>query len=256
MAAPRALLAIAVLVLGWILLLPSAAAQGPIQAGLSGPKALAPGEVNAYNLTISGGPTGRVNYTIHWHISGPDAADGKPIPASPSTLSGNRTTFRLNVTAPTKEQTIQVVAQVSTLLAGAYENTTVEKSVVVITAITLSGTFRNLGSTVALNVTVRFYVDDALAGTRTIARIEGNGLATASFPYLPVGLQPGTHQVRIDADLDGNGVIDPSRGETVVSQLFYKGSPPLSTGWTVLIGIAVFLPVLLTTIALRRRQRA
>jgi len=57
-------------------------------------------------------------------------------------------------------------------------------------------------------------------------------------------------------DNDGNGAIDPSRGETVVSQLFYKGTPPLSTGWTVLIGIAVFLPVLIATIALRRRQRA
>jgi len=239
-----------------MLVLPFAAAQGPIQAALSGPNALALGEVSAYNLTISGGPPGRVNYTIHWHINGPDAADATPTSASPSTLSGNRTTFRLNVTAPKREQTIQVVALVSTLVAGSYENTTVEKSVIVITPITLSGTFRNLGSTVALNVTVRFYVDDILAGTRTIARIEANGLATASFPYLPVGLQPGTHQVRIEADLDGNGAIDPSRGETVVSQLFYKGTPPLSTGWTVLIGIAVFLPVLIATIALRRRQRA
>lgn len=250
----RALLAVAILCAG-LLLLPLGAAQGPILASLSGPSALAPGQVAAYNLTIGGGPVGRVNYTIHWYITGPAAAGALPSSSSPSTLTGNRTTFRLNVTAPAKEQTIQVVAKVSTLVGGTYENASVEKAVVVITAITLSGTFRNLAPTAALNVTVRFYVDDVLAGTKTIARIEANGQATATFPYLPIGLQPGTHQVRIEADLDGNGVIDPSRGETVVSDLFYKGTPPLSTGWTVLIGIAVFFPVLLATVAIRRRRR-
>ena len=61
--------------------------------------------------------------------------------------------------------------------------------------------------------------------------------------------------MRIEADLDRNGVIDPARGEVVVSSLFYRGSAPLSTGWTVLIGIAVFVPVLIVTIGLRRRQQ-
>jgi hypothetical protein len=249
------LLAIAVLSAAF-LLLPAGSAQVPIVSSISGPNAVALGQVTAYNLTIGGGPSGRVNYTIHWYVTGPEAAGAVPSASSPSTLTGNRTTFRLNITAPTKEQTIQVVAKVSVLVGGTYENASVEKAVVVITAVTLSGTFRNLGPTAALNVTVRFYVDNVLAGTRTLARIEPNGQATTSFPYLPVGLQPGTHQVRIEADLDGNGVIDPSRGETVVSELFYKGTPPLSTGWTVLIGIAVFVPVLIATIALRRRQRA
>ena len=74
--------------------------------------------------------------------------------------------------------------------------------------------------------------------------------------YLPIGMQPGTHRVRIEADLDGNGIIDSSRGEAFASDLFYRTTPGLGTGWTIAIGIAVFLPVLIATVAMRRRQRA
>jgi len=106
------------------------------------------------------------------------------------------------------------------------------------------------------DVTVRFYVDDALVGTQKIARIEPIGQATVTFNYLPVGLQPGGHRVRVEADLDGNGVIDPAKGEAFVSEIFYRETAPLNTGWSVVIGIAVFVPVFLLTVALRRRERA
>src|SRR2546427_526131 len=119
-----------------------------------------------------------------------------------------------------------------------------------------NASFQNTGTTAAVNVTVRFYVDGVLAGTEKIARLNPGAQVTETLNYLPSGLQPGTHQVRVEADLDGNGVIDPAKGEAVVSSLFYRGTAPLSTAWTVVVGIAVFLPVLLLTVALRRRQRA
>jgi hypothetical protein len=62
--------------------------------------------------------------------------------------------------------------------------------------------------------------------------------------------------VRVEADLDGNGVIDPAKGEAFVSEIFYRETAPLNTGWSVVIGIAVFVPVFLLTVALRRRERA
>ncbi len=245
-----------ILVAGLALFLAPAAAQGPIYGTITGPNALAPGQVSAYNLTINGGPTGAVTYTVRWYVTGPNVAGGLPNAASPTSTTGNRTTFRLNLTAPPAEQTMTLVVQISSAVGSTYENTTAEKSIVVITPIVLSATFRNDGTTAAVNVTVRFYVDGALAGTEKIARLNPGAQVTETFNYLPTGLQPGTHQVRVEADLDGNGVIDPAKGETVVSSLFYRGTAPLSTAWTVLIGIAVFFPVLLVTAALRRRQRA
>ena len=248
-------LALELLMASLFLSLVPAAAQGPILATVTGPAALAPAGVANYSLSISGGPGGEVNYSVEWYITAPDPTGGLPLKSSPASVSGDGTTFRLNVTAPTKEQTFSLFVHVSASSGGTTEDTTAERSILVITPIVLSVSFRNTAPTAALNVTVRFYVDDASVGTKTIAKIGPNGQATLTLDYLPVGLQPGAHRLRVEADLDGNGAIDPARGESVLSDLFYKSTPGLSAGWTVLIGIGVFVPVLLLTIALRRRQR-
>lgn len=231
-------------------------AAEPLYAEITGPAALGPGQSGSYNVTLLGGPVGAVNYTVEYYITGTDVTGGQPLPTTPSRASGNVTRIRLTVTAPQREQTITLVAKVSASAGGTTENTTVERSIVVVTAIVLSAAFRNAESTAALNVTVRFYVDDALVGTQKIARIEPIGQATVTFNYLPVGLQPGGHRVRVEADLDGNGVIDPAKGEAFVSEIFYRETTPLNMGWSVVIGIAVFVPVFLLTVALRRRERA
>jgi len=178
-----------------------ASGLGPLYGSLAGPDAIAPGQAGVYNLTIFGGPDGAVRYTVQWHITGSNAAGGLPTAANPTTATDNRTTFRLNVTAPQAEQTITLFVKISASVGSTVENTTVQKSIVVVTPVVLSATFTNQGTTAAVNVTVRFYVDGALVGTETIARINPSGSATATFNYLPANLQSGTHQVRIEADL-------------------------------------------------------
>src|SRR3989441_2331157 len=234
---------LAILVAVFALVLAPSSAQGPIFGPITGPNALAPSQVSAYNLTINGGPSGAVTYTVRWHLNG----GGLPSPASPTTTTGNRTTFTLNITAPPAEGTVTLVVQTASLVGSSYENTTTEKPINIITPIVLSATFRNDGTTAAVNVTVRFYVDGALAGTRKIARLNPGAQVTETFAYLPSGLQPGTHQVRVEADLDGNGIIDPAKGEAVATSPFYPGTAPLSTAWTVLIRIRVVVaPMLLS----------
>ena len=249
-------LAFAVLTAAFVLSAAPASGQGPIYATITGPPAAAASTETIYNLSINGGPTSSVNYTVKWYITGSDTTEGLPISSNPRSASGTTPAFKLNLTAPSKEQTVTLVVTVSALSGGTTENTTVEQAIVVVTPVVLSAIFRDNGSTAAVNVTVRFFVDDRAVGTKTVARIDPGKVATVTFNYLPVGLQPGTHNVRVEADLDGNGVIVPARGEVATSQLFYKGTPGLSTGWTVLIGIVVFLPVLFLTIAVRRRGRA
>lgn len=252
----RALPLILAIVFAALLLeLPRASAQEPVAATISGPDALAPSQTTSYNLSVSGGPAGSLNYTVRWYVTGPDPSGALPAQATPSSTTGNKTAFKLNVTATPREQDITLVVAVNAKAGSTSENTTVQKTIVVVTPITLAATFRNDATTAALNVTVWFYVDNGLVGTQKIARIGPLGQVTASFNYLPVGLQPGSHTVRIEADLDANGHIDPARGELVVSNLFYRYTPPLGTGWTILIGVVVFVPVLLVTIAFRRRKQ-
>jgi len=233
-----------------------AAAQAPIFATITGPATAGLSRPVAYDLSLSGGPSGSVNYSVSWHVTGPDLTGATPLVSSPGRLSGTNTTFRLNVTAPATEQTITLIVTVTATAGGTVEESTVERSIAVVAPVLLSATFRNEGSTAAVNVTVRFYVDDALVGTSTLARVNPNAQAVASFDYLPAGLTTGTHRVRIEADLDGNGKIDEASGEAVVSELFYKGTPGLSLGWTILIGIGVFFPVFFVTVAVRRRRQS
>src|SRR2546426_5426545 len=210
---PSASIALVILAAVVALLAAHAAAQGPIWGTITGPNTWAPSRVSAYTLTMGGGPPGAVTYTIWWSLGGPNVGGGLPTAANPTTATGNRTTFSLNITAPPAEQTISLVVRISAAVGSAYENTTAEKSITIITPIVLSATFQNTGTTAAVNVTVRVYVDGVLAGTEKIARLNPGAHVTETLSYLPSGLQPGTHQVRVEADLDGNGVIDPAEGE-------------------------------------------
>src|SRR3989442_7924170 len=124
-----------------VALLAAPAAQGPIYGTIAGPNALAPSQVSAYNLTIGGGPTGAVTYTVSWYLTGPNVAGGKPSANQPTTVTGNRTRFSLNITAPLAEQTMSLAVRISAAVGSSYENTTVEKSIAVITPIVLSATF-------------------------------------------------------------------------------------------------------------------
>lgn len=227
-----------------------------ISAQITGPPALAPDQVASYNVTVLGEPEGAsVNYTVSYWITGDNVTGGAPLVGTPGRVNGNRTTYKINVTAPPREQEITLVVSVQAASRTGIENTTKEYPITVVTAIVLTATFHNASPTAAVNVTVRFYVDGNAVGTTTIASIAPNADVTARYNYLPVALLPGSHTVRAEADLDRNGVIDASKGEVVVSDLFYKQTPGLSTGWTFLLGLAVFVPVFFGVVALRRRRQ-
>src|SRR5437899_11776033 len=109
---PSGTIALAILAAIVALLAAPAAAQGPIYGTIAGPNALAPSQVSAYNLTIGGGPTGAVTYTVSWYLTGPNVAGGKPSASQPMTATGHRTTFSLHVTAPPAEHTMALVVRI------------------------------------------------------------------------------------------------------------------------------------------------
>ena len=250
----RFLLALVLLAVVAAALTASAAASGPLIFNLEGPTAIAPGQNAVFNVTASGGPDGNVTYSVIYYIRGTNTSGGAPLAASPGRTSGNRTTLQINVTAPTLDQTLTLVVTLdATPQGGVTQNVTRTFSITVVKPITLSATFHNGGTTTAVNITVRWYVDGALVGTSLIRQITSNADSTATFDYLPVGLSAGEHTLRVEADLDHNNVIDPAKGEVVTSTIFYSQVSQPATGWTILLGIGVFIPVFLGVVALRRR---
>ncbi len=236
---------------------PGAFAQTPVTGVLSGPSGLAPGASGTFYLNVSGGPASEAagNVSIRAYLTGTDLAGGSPLKTAPHTATSNGTgPFVFNVTAPQKEQAITVVVEINSTVGARVESTTVTRAVTVITPIVLTATFRNTGGAAAMDVPVKFYIDGKIAGTTNISRIDPGGTGTAKFSYLPVGLAPGGHTVRVEADLNRNGVIEPDKGEVAVVDLFYKKDFELTWPWAALImGITVSVSFLL--IRGRRRRR-
>jgi len=231
-----------------------ASASGPLLATVGGPSALAPGQTAQYNVTISGGPAGNVTYSLTYSISGTNTTGGNPLSSSPGQTSGNRTSYQVNVTAPTLEQTITLSISVAAAPeVGVTENTVATFVIEVIKPFTLSATLHNGGSTAALNLTVRWYVDGSLVGTSRVNQVAAGSDATVTFTYLPLGLTAGEHTLMVSADLDHDGVIQASRGEVVTSTIFYNQVQQPAAGWAILLGIGIFIPVFLGVVAWRRR---
>src|SRR5438445_10894052 len=126
---PSASIALGILAAVVALLAAHAAAQGPSFGTITGPNTLATSQVSAYNLTIGGGPTGAVTYTISWYLTGPNVANGLPNAAKPTTATGNRTTFKLNITAPPAEQTMSLVGRIPAAVGSTSGNTTAETAI-------------------------------------------------------------------------------------------------------------------------------
>ncbi len=237
-------------------ILPAAvlAAGEPLQAQITGPQALAPSQTAIYNVTITGGPTENVTYSLSYFITGTNTTGGNPIQTSPGSRSGNSTTYQVNVTAPTAEQSLTLTVQVVAKPTGAAsQNVTTTLPITVIKGIVLSATFHNSGSTAAVNVTVLWAIDGTQVGTSLLKQIGANADATVTFTYLPVSLSPGQHTLTVAADLDHDGLIEPGRGEVVTATIFYSQVQPTAPGWAILLGIGVFIPVFLGVVAWRRR---
>lgn len=109
---------------------------------------------------------------------------------------------------------------------------------------TIQATIRNVGSTTATNVVVRFYGDGVAIGDKTISYIYAQQSKTTSIGWGP--LAEGPHQVRVEVDPqnriaesnEGNNTA--SAGITVVSSSTPSQSPTPTLGdkWAVVIGIS------------------
>ena len=253
------LAAITVAVLAAVLLTaaPRATAQTPVTGVLSGPDALAPKGTGVFTLNASGGPAPEANgnFSISYYLTGSDLGVATPQRSNPGTATSDaRGHFEFNITAPAQEQVITLVVQINSTQGGRSERTNITHAITVITPIVLSATFRNDGGAAAVNVSVKFFVDGKVAGTTKLARIDPRSTATATFTYLPVGLGPGTHAVRAEADLNHNGVIEADKGEVAVLDLFYKKDFELTWPWAgLIIVIAITMSALVIRVLRRRR---
>jgi len=250
------LLTAALLSVLFIVAQPGVQAPPPVALSVEGPMAATPQQVAIYYVNVSGGPAENGgNYSIKYWVEGPNTAGAVPLAGSPGQNTSQNKTYMINITAPSNEGTFDLVVEATS--SDGLTNATVRKTLTiqVLAPLTLTASFRNEGGAAVLNTTVRFYVDDVYAGSKVISRINPGDRGTATLSWIPVGLNPGGHRIRVEADIDGNGVIDPSKGEVVAYDTFQRTGGELSIGYLMVIAIMIFLGGMVVVIAYRRRKK-
>jgi len=251
-------LVLAVLLLVLASLLPPLRASAlPVTAVISGPSAVAPSSTNTYVIRVTGGPAADAptggTYTIEFEVQGDSPAGADPIvPRTQANANGN---FTVNVTAPAAEGVAQLHVKATSTDGATSETTETRLTLYVAQPVELRAFLRNLGAATATNVTVFFYVDGALVGNTTVGSIPAGGQVEVNITYIPVDLAIGQHTVKITADLDHDGAIEPDRGELLESDFFYKTersnlSAVLTASTALVLIILVFL-----LFAIRRQRR-
>jgi len=250
----RRAVVLVLLLLSLLAFVPSADAQEPVRITIRGPNAVAPASTHLFVITVTGGSAAEHNGTFHieYTLLGDNLFGADPqLPRNQENQEG---VFNVNVTAPEAEGT--VLLYVKAISEGDVNETAETRyGIDVFRPIDLRATIRNNGAATALNVTVFFFVDDRPVGNSSVARVDAGGEATVNITYIPVGLLPGRHTVRIQADLDGDGRFLAERGELVAYDFFYKTERSL---WPAILGtLTVFILIILTLVllAIRRRRR-
>lgn len=230
---------------------PRASGLDPVAIVIEGPTAIGVSSTHAYTVTVTGGPGAEGGqFEIRAVLQGTNLAGADPV--VDRIFSNERGVFTVNVTAPQEEASIQLYVRARSFNATTNATKETRLQIEVARPLELRATIRNTGPTAALNVTVYFYVDGRLVGNTTLARIDAGGQTDANVTYIPAGLAPGRHVVKIWADLDGDGSEDP--GELVDQDFFYRSTA--SNVPAILGTITVFLIVILVFVLLAiRRQR-
>ncbi len=231
-------------------------AQNPVALSVEGPRAFTPGQQGSYFVNVTGGPAEHNGtYKLKYWIEGPDTTGAEPLVGAPGTASSSNNTFLVNVTAPSVETEflfiIEATSENNTLNSSARETITVN----VLGPLVLTASFSNSGGAVAVNVTVRFYIDEEFIGSRVINRINPGERGTATLNWIPVGLQPGQHTIIVEADIDKDGSIDPSKGEVVTWDIFFRTGGELATGYLIILGVLIVLIGIVLLMAIRRRRK-
>ncbi|HEV8595989.1 MAG TPA: CARDB domain-containing protein [Thermoplasmata archaeon] len=232
-----------------------AAADEPVTAIVVGPTAIAPSTTHMYNVTVTGGPA--VNdgtFEISYVLQGTNLKGGDPQVAR--TLANRQGKFTFNVTAPEVEGTVQLYVKAKSGNATGNLTTETRLWIDVFRPIELRATIRNNGAAAALNVTVLFYVDGREVGNVTVARIDAGGQTEVDVSFIPADLAIGRHTLKVTADVDKDGVIEPAEGELQQVDFFWrteKTSTPAIFA-TITVFLLGFLVLILLAIRRQRRQ--
>lgn len=234
------------------------AQDSEVRVFVIGPEALEVGKRAAYNVTVVGGPAeDGGKWQVGAHLTGANVSEASPIPADRFNETQDSNIFQINVSAPPIAQHMVLNIEAFSHKGNETVMTLETFDIYVVNPINLRATVSNPSNSTLKNVLVSFLVDGEFVGGSTIDEISPFSEGTASLKWITKDVSPGRHTITIEIDLDGDGKIEKTMGDTLVIGNFYspRGDPGMLVIAIVVILILVILILLPSTIRRKRRRR-
>jgi hypothetical protein len=231
--------------------------ESEVKVFIIGPDALGISDKAVYTITVVGGPAeDGGKWRVAAHLTGENVTDASPNLGNAFNETNESNIFQVDVTAPSIAQDMVLNVDAASLLGANASLVSDTFKIAVVDPINLRATVWNPSNSTLKNVLVNFKVDGELVGSsEPIAEIGPLSEGTATFSWITKRISSGKHVLGIEIDLDGDGIIDETRGETFYTEDFY--GPPAGTSLlvTILIVLFVIVIILLLPSTLSRKRR-
>lgn len=232
--------------------------EGEVKLFITGPDALGVSENAVYVVTIVGGPGEEEGgkWRVAAHLTGANVTGSSPTLGDAFNETQDSNVFQINVTAPPIPQKMVLHLEGASLLGNESALVFEEVKISVVRPINFRATITNPSNSTLENILVNFKVDGELIGSaEPIKQIGPLGEGTASYSWITKDISPGRHELTIEIDLNGDGVIDEERGESFFIESFYgpQGNPSIFV--LIVIALLVIVVILLLPGTLRRKKK-
>ncbi len=229
-----------------------------VRVFIAGPDALGVSEKAVYTVTVVGGPGEEEGgkWRVAAHLTGANVTGSSPTLGEKFNETQDSNIFQVNVTAPPIPQKMVLNIEGASLLGNQSVLVSDDVKISIVRPINFRATIKNPSNSTLENVLVSFKVDGELVGSaEPIKQIGPLGEGTASYSWITKEISPGRHELKIEIDLNGDGVIDEERGESFFIEGFYgpQGDPNIFV--VILIVLLVIIIILLLPSTLRRKKK-
>jgi hypothetical protein len=207
-----------------------------VRIHLSGPAVLGVEKSGHYYATLVDPQNREWVYKVF--VTAENTTGASPLEASPVTgnLTAENKTFEFDLTSQAKSGDLVIHVNCTSVEDSSWFEST--DRIDVVTPVVIKTMITNPTDTQINNATVNIYVDGVKIDDQTLSLAPNQG-QEVSADWIVVEKTPGWHDFKFEVDLNSDGVIDVTAGDTVMADKFY-----VEGGGTIFLWLIIFAGLL------------
>ena len=200
----------------------NASAEGnvkDVRLHITGSDVLSTNKVSYYTATLVDPQEREWEYEM-W-VSADNETGASPTADSPATgnITRGNWTFQFNLTSQSIPGDLTIHINCTSTTGSFWYMK--EETITVVEPVIISATIQNPTNTDVKNATVYFFVDGVEIGSQTIGSINSHQSMDVNGEWISADKEPGWHDSEVMVDLNGDGIIDKSTGDMIITNRFY-----------------------------------